>query len=52
MKLFSLFSKKEKQSVVRSQKAVDSKEESFMKFGREQFKTLAKKGLSVPVVLL
>lgn len=30
----------------------NSKEESLMKFGKEQFKTLAKKGLSVPVVLL
>lgn len=51
MKLFSLFSK-EKEAVIRKPKAENSKEDSFMKFGREQFKALAKKGLSVPVVLL
>lgn len=33
-------------------KPVDKKEESFMKFGRDQFRTIAKKGLSVPIVLL
>jgi hypothetical protein len=43
----SIFQKEDKKG-----KSVDKKEESFMKFGREQFKTLAKKGLSVPVVLL
>jgi hypothetical protein len=47
MKLFSLFFKENKK-----EKGPTTKEESLMKFGREQFKTLAKKGLSVPIVLL
>ena len=51
MKLYRLFRQLADQKE-REKKKVDTKEESFMKFGREQFKTLAKKGLSVTVVLL
>jgi hypothetical protein len=48
MKLFRWFFKENKKDSGRQ----NIKEESLMKFGREQFKTLAKKGLSVPIVLL
>lgn len=48
MKFFSLFGKENK----KQKASTGSKEDSLMKFGREQFKALAKKGLSVPVVLL
>jgi hypothetical protein len=47
MKLYRLLFKGNKEK-----KTQNSKEESLMRFGREQFKALAKKGLSVPVVLL
>lgn len=48
MKLYRLFFKENSAK----QNKKETKEDSFMKFGREQFKTLAKKGLSVPIVLL
>jgi hypothetical protein len=47
MKLFHLFTKEKKK-----EKTQNTKEENVRRFGAEQFKTLAKKGLSVPVVLL
>ncbi|HSX40401.1 MAG TPA: hypothetical protein VLF68_02190 [Candidatus Saccharimonadales bacterium] len=33
-------------------KIADQKQEALQKLGREQFKVLLKKGLSIPVVLL
>jgi len=48
MKFFSLFNKENKKHSAKQ----NPKEDSLMKFGREQFKALVKKGLSVPVVLL
>lgn len=49
MKLFAKLFKKE---TPRRSSFSRGKEDSFVKIGREQFKTLVKKGLLVPVVLL
>ena len=49
-RLFPHFVKKH--GIKPSEKTARSQEEQAIKLGREQFKALLKKGLSVPVVML